>query len=105
MANEEVLDTSDEKQVQTRKNKNKTKRDREESELKDILNTYGGRAYIWRVLSRCGLFKSSFTGEPNSTFFREGQRDIGLNMLSEIMELDGAAFQKMQQEAVERDKN
>lgn len=105
MSENEVLDTGDEKQVTTRKNKNKSKRDREENELRDILKTYGGRAYIWRILSRCGVFRLSFTGDPNSTFFKEGQRDIGLHLLSEVMEIDSSAFQKMQQEAVERDKN
>ena len=105
MAEQEPLDVGSETQVQTRKNKTKNKRDREEIELRTILDTYGGRAYIWRMLSRCGVFQLSYTGDPQSTFFREGQRDIGLYILKEIMTLDPTSFQKMQQEAVERDKN
>jgi len=43
-----------------------------------------GRRNMWRLLGQAGVFRSSFTGN-STTFFNEGQRNIGLYYLNEIM--------------------
>lgn len=50
-----------------------------------LLGTRSGRRFIWRLLSECGIFRTSFTGN-NTTFFNEGRRDIGLKFLAETQE-------------------
>lgn len=42
-----------------------------------------GRRFMWDLLGRCGVFRTSFTGN-STTFFNEGQRNIGLSYLDEI---------------------
>jgi hypothetical protein len=58
------------------------------TELADVhalLSQRAGRRFVWRLLSECGVFKSSFTGN-NSTFFNEGRRDIGLRFMVDVQE-------------------
>lgn len=52
---------------------------------------------MWRYLGKCGLYKSSFTGN-STTFFNEGMRNIGLQMLADITEADADSYAKMAKE-------
>ena len=73
-------------------------RQKEIEDVKSILKTPSGRRYFWRLLSKCGIFRNSFSLNSNQTAFSEGKRDIGLDMLNEINEADITAFAKMQNE-------
>jgi hypothetical protein len=55
----------------------------ETEDLKWLLSDKRGRRVLWRILERTGLYRTSFTGN-SETYFREGQRDIGLQLLSLI---------------------
>lgn len=58
--------------------------DRERVEgLGNLLSTKQGRAWYWNLLSQCGVFVTSFTGN-SATFFNEGKRQIGLMLLAEL---------------------
>lgn len=94
-------DVGDEEIVKDKTSKRKSKRDQELEDFKLILSTHGGRSFIWRLLGKCGVYKNSFTGN-STTFFNEGKRNIGLQLLDEVFEADPNAFTKMQNEAVER---
>lgn len=52
--------------------------------LKTIMGTKNGREYMWWLLEQCGAFRTSIAGDPYRTYFNEGQRNIGLIVLSEI---------------------
>jgi len=82
-----VKNASDPKQVKKAKQKEKFNRDDELKDLKEILATNAGKRFIYRYLSKCGVFKSSFTGN-SETFFREGERNIGLQLLADVQEAD-----------------
>lgn len=56
----------------------------EAEDLKWIMSDKRGRRYMWRLLERTGLYRSSFTGN-SETFFREGERNIGLALMSALM--------------------
>lgn len=68
-------------------------RKRELNDVAFILATPEGRRFYWRWMSRCGIFKSSFTGN-NTTFFNEGERNIGIEMLSDMNTADPEAYLK-----------
>lgn len=67
------------------------------TELRDVramLESPAARRFLWRLLERCGIYRSSFTG-GDATFFNEGVRDTGLFVLHEITEADPSAYAKM----------
>ena len=51
-----------------------------------LMNDRRGRRFVWMLLESTGVFRSSFTGN-STTFFNEGQRNVGLMVLSLINEL------------------
>jgi len=89
-----VKNAADESQVNNAKIKKQLLDDQNHNDLKFILDSAQGRRYIWRVLERCGVFKSSFV-TSSEIYFNEGKRDIGLKILAEIMECDPQAYLKM----------
>jgi hypothetical protein len=60
-------------------------RNREVDDLKAILSTPEGKRFAWRLLERCGVYQSSFTGN-SETFFKEGSRSVGLWLIDEFIE-------------------
>lgn len=52
-------------------------------DLNAVLNTPEGQRVLFEVVSRCGVFQKSFTGN-SETFFREGKRVIGLSVIDDI---------------------
>ena len=93
-----MSNASDDKKVKEAKKSNKETRDIELNDLKVVLGTESGRRAIWRILERCGIYRSSFTGN-SQTFMLEGERNIGLFLLTEIEEADQDAMFKMMKEA------
>ena len=82
-----AYDAGDVAQTKSKKTKYELIQDREASELKAVLDTYEGRAVFWRLLSKCGMYKDSMTGD-NRTFYYEGRRSIGLDVIEMIAEVD-----------------
>lgn len=93
-----VKNAADEAQVKEAENKAKRGRERELDDLRTILLLPGGRRFVWRYLEECGVFKTSFTGS-SETFFREGQRNIGLKLIADVTESDPNALVQMMKES------
>jgi hypothetical protein len=89
-----VKNASDESQVRNAEIKKKLIDDQEKNDLRFILSTDQGRRFIWKQLQLCGVFKSSFTGS-SETYFLEGQRNIGLKLLADVMDADPESYLKM----------
>ena len=85
---------ADPKRIDEKKYKEKLFKDKEKSDLKFLLNTEQGRRFIWRYLEFCGVYKSSFTGS-SQTFFLEGQRNVGLKLVAEIVDAQPEMYLKM----------
>lgn len=76
---------SDKKQV--KKAGHIANRDRKE-ELEDldfILNTAQGRRVIWRIMEKCGTFRSIWESSAR-IHFNAGQQDIGHFLMAEIVD-------------------
>lgn len=71
--------------------------DEQTEELKRLLEMREARNFVWRLLERAGVFTSSYTGD-NDTFFREGQRNIGLFVLDAVMSAAPERFTQMMKE-------
>ncbi len=89
-----VRNAADAEQVKEAGVKEKFGRKQELNDVYNILAIPSGRRWVWRVLSDCGVFKSSFTGN-STTFFNEGRRDIGLRILADVMEANPDAYVQM----------
>lgn len=57
----------------------------EQDDFKWLMSSKRGRRIVWRLLERTGVYRSSFTGN-SETFFREGQRNVGLMLMAQINE-------------------
>jgi hypothetical protein len=99
---EDSYDAGDEKIVAKAKSKRKRKQEADDHFLTTVLASYEGRAVIWRLISECGVFSSSFTGDV-STYFYEGKRSIGLDIISMIEAVDPHSMAKIRDEAVQRE--
>lgn len=74
--------------------------DMREGDVREVMGTESGRRFVWRLLGDCGLYRSSY--HPSALIhFNEGQRSIGLQLLSEITSLCPAQYLVMQGEAIE----
>ena len=51
--------------------------------LGNLLSSKQGRQWYWHLLSECGVYVTSFTGN-STTFFNEGKRQIGLMLIGEL---------------------
>ena len=74
--------------------KQKLQMQQDAADFKWIMSNKRGRRYIWRLLEKAGVFRSSFTGN-SATFFNEGQRNLGLSVLAMIHEHTPDAYTLM----------
>lgn len=100
-----MLDTRDptdlraqEADAEAQADRDKLLRKREVEDFKWLVAHKQGRRILWRLLSMSGVYRTSMTGN-SSTFFNEGRRDIGLQLLAEINEHSLDAFVLMLKES------
>ena len=104
MQDKGVYNAGDEESVKEKKTKTQLRKEQEVEELKQVLSTKVGRNVLWRVLAKCGIFEGTFTGNSN-TFFKEGRRSVGIEILADICKANDMAFINMQIEALNREKD
>lgn len=75
----------------------KLERDQEKADFAWLMSDRRGRRFIWRMLEVTGVYRSSFTGN-SETFFREGARNVGLKLISDIHEFAPDAYPTMLEE-------
>lgn len=93
-----VRNAADEDQIKEAKKKAGLERRQELSDLREVLALAGGRRLIWRYLSMCGVYRLSYALNAG-IYFAEGQRDIGLKLMADIMEANDEALILMMREA------
>lgn len=72
------------------------------NDIKGLMDSAQGRRVIWRILESGRVFSSTFSVEPLNMAFMEGQRNAGLSILADVMEIAPKKFQVMMLEAKER---
>jgi hypothetical protein len=90
------LDSQD-KATDARARKSRSEAVSEADDIKWLMSGKRGRRVMWRLLDRAGVFRSSFTGN-SETFFREGQRNIGLAYMAQVHEFSPETYQSMVEE-------
>ena len=93
-----VKNASDPKQVNKAGRDEKELRRREREDIKFLLADGRGRRFLWKYLSKCGIYKTSFGEGNDRTNYYEGQRSVGLMLLSEILDVDPEGYTKLIEE-------
>ena len=88
---------ADPEQVKGRKRKEERERLRREDAERFVMSDARGRYFVWNLLEAAGLFRVSFTGN-SETFFNEGKRSLGLQLIAELEEKTPRDFLTMWQE-------
>ena len=97
MADEDSFDTSDESQVSERRKKGGLKQLQDSEDLRLVLSTRGGRRFVWKLLSDCGLLEDHPPGLLLERFM--GRRQVGLRVFRDVEAADPSAYVRMSEEA------
>ena len=96
-----VENAADENQVKSAAKKERIEEIRRLDDVREVLSTRGGRRFLWRYLGLCHMYSSSFTGDPITTAFKEGERNVGLKIQADINEADPEKILLMMKEGQE----
>ncbi len=95
-----TFDAGNRRHVERRDKAAKTVRLRRNDDFRWLMGDARGRRFVWDLLGKAGLFRSSFGPSTELTAFNEGRRDLGLGVLAELMQLCPEQYARMQAEAV-----
>lgn len=70
-------------------------------DFKWLMSNKRGRRFVWRLLERTGVFRTSFTG-TSATYFNEGQRNVGLMLIAQVNDCCPDAYAQMLQESKQK---
>jgi len=95
-------DVGDPKKVKIRKTKHQLAREQELEELRALVETSGGRAFLWRLLEQCKISTFGFCGDNDYLNNLEGRRSVGGWVIEEVDAAHPKAYSIMRDEAVLR---
>jgi hypothetical protein len=78
------FNAGDEVQVAERKKTSAAEDARRKEGLRKIMGDPDSRLWVRELLGFCGVWRNSFTGN-STTFFNEGQRNVGLKIHAELV--------------------
>jgi hypothetical protein len=90
------IDVGDENEVKPKLSAYQLEQKEEQEQLSYLLQDYAFRRYMWRIISRCGLYDSAPV-EGVGRF--EGRRDVGLSVVEDIFTSDAEAYTVIRREA------
>lgn len=93
-----VGNAADAEQVKSAGKKEKFKNEEHLRDVKALLETRSGRKVLWHYMEQCKVYGQCMTGN-SWTFFNEGQRSVGLKILSDVTEANPEAYLTMMKEA------
>ena len=81
--------------------RDEARRRREDAQtIRRLMVDVSGRAWLYRILERCHIYASAFApGEPETTFFRMGEENIGKQMMMAAMAAAPDLYMQMLAEA------
>lgn len=97
-----AIDVSNEQQVKKKKTKAQLRRERELAELHTLLETRGGRNFVWRLLTYSKLYDGPVS-HPIDGWRQIGMSDVGRWVLNEIMTAMPEVYTLMRNEDMEKD--
>jgi hypothetical protein len=97
-----VGNAADEEQLDQATQKIAVRDEIERADIRKVLATPEGRRELWRLLTSCGVHRSSFAGEAAlTTAFNEGERNVGLRAEARAMKHAPEFYIQMRNEAAQ----
>lgn len=75
----------------------------ESDDLKWLMGNRRGRRIVWRLLSRAGVYRSSFSTNAMQMAFNEGNRNEGLRLIVTLHQICPERYAEMLQEQKKHD--
>jgi hypothetical protein len=72
-------------------------------ETRRLLETPGGRWFLWRLLEECGVYRTFGVQDSHSMAMLSGRRDIGLWIIGKVFEANPNGYRLLMEEQKERD--
>ena len=66
-----------------------------EKDMRYVLRDTRGQRVIWEILSRCGLYQSTYTGKGEDAIYEQARRRVAIDLLNDVINVDKDAFAKM----------
>lgn len=92
-------DLSEKADVRTRAKRARKQQQGLDGTLRGIMGTGTGRAWLWYILSTCHSFELEVPGDAITMAFRNGERNVGIRLLSDVMRVAPDEFVAMMREA------
>ncbi len=88
----------------SRKKAERLARELRDAQLRTVLSTPAGKAFVWRLLTNVtGVFGPSFSSDPALTAFNEGKRSVGLALMKEAQRVAPGSYLEMTEERINAD--
>jgi hypothetical protein len=98
-----AVDVGDERQYKERKTKAQIAAEKELAELREVLATPGGRYFVWRLLTKCGIYASTPIDDALRLAAAAAKANLGKWLMGEIFSASPESYAVMQTEAQERE--
>jgi hypothetical protein len=94
-------DVGEEADVRTARQKAALVKDYRAECWRRVLGTREGRAVIWEILGKTGIYEQSHLSTSLVMAAQAGKRDLGISLTSDIFTIEPEAYTLMQREASE----
>ena len=102
---QETFDASDKAAIDNASRDAAAKARADADQLRTIMMTKPGRAWLYRFLERCNIYGDSFTpGQPDVTAFKLGNENIGRQLMLTAMNASADLYVKMVNEQREEER-
>jgi hypothetical protein len=95
----EIPDAGDRTEVKEKGRASKRRDEAGYRVLRQIMGSNEGRAWMYALLEQCHLTKTSFSRNALDMAFEEGERNIGLRIMGDLMKACPERYIEMQKEA------
>ena len=93
---------ADRKSIRRKEKASKLAESNRRAVITSLMSTAFGREWIWDILASCHCFATTFSGDALTSAFAEGERNVGLRLLSDILTACPDQYIQAQRESNER---
>lgn len=98
MANDPTDLRARQKEQRDEEGRRRAERQAQIEDVKWLLSHPQGRRFIWRLLEKAGIYRSTFNSDHSASAFAEGVRSVGLMIIADVFAADPDAYATMMKE-------